>query len=67
MYDGFWKEGKKHGLGVFRLSTDEHRRGSHGHHNGWQPHSVSAAVAQFHWDTSLDAVSENPVKWVDQV
>lgn len=37
MYDGFWRKGKKHGLGVFRPAIDEptSRRHSTGH--GWQP------------------------------
>ena len=33
MYDGFWKNGKKHGLGVFRPAPDEQH--SRRHSNGW--------------------------------
>jgi hypothetical protein len=45
MYDGFWKDGKKHGLGVFRPAADEPN--SRRHSQGWpsQPPAAAAAAA----------------------
>jgi hypothetical protein len=45
MYDGFWKDGKKHGLGVFRPAADE--PSSRRHSQGWpsQPPAAAAATA----------------------
>jgi len=36
MYDGFWKAGKKHGLGVFRPAPEETGSRRHSNHMGWQ-------------------------------
>lgn len=37
MYDGFWRAGKKHGLGVFRPAPEETTSRRHSNHTGWQP------------------------------
>jgi hypothetical protein len=36
MYDGFWRAGKKHGLGVFRPAPEEPNSRRHSNNHGWQ-------------------------------
>jgi hypothetical protein len=43
MYDGFWRAGKKHGLGVFRPAPPEDVSSSRRHSSGWQPGPPAAA------------------------
>ena len=45
MYDGFWRAGKKHGLGVFRPAPEETGSRRHSNHAGWQPQQQRASGA----------------------
>lgn len=45
MYDGFWRAGKKHGLGVFRPAPEETSSRRHSNHMGWQPQQQRASGA----------------------
>jgi hypothetical protein len=45
MYDGFWRAGKKHGLGVFRPAPEEPNSRRHSNNHGWQS-SAGAAAGQ---------------------
>jgi hypothetical protein len=36
MYDGFWRAGKKHGLGVFRPAPEDPNSRRHSNNHGWQ-------------------------------
>lgn len=44
MYDGFWRAGKKHGLGVFRPAIEENNSRRHSSSHGWQ--AAQAAAGQ---------------------
>lgn len=46
MYDGFWRSGKKHGLGVFRPAPEEPNSRRHSNNHGWQSSAGAAAGQQ---------------------
>lgn len=46
MYDGFWRSGKKHGLGVFRPALDDSQSRRHSNSHGWQPAQAGSGQQQ---------------------